>query len=85
MVDEECFPYRGEKVQCTIPKRGNLLSKCKPPPNPYRTEKYRVAPAYRLGNETDIMYEIMKSGPVQGKNFCDYFLKSKNIVMHTSK
>lgn len=32
-----------------------------------RTEKYRVAPAYRLGNETDIMYEIYKSGPVQGE------------------
>lgn len=31
-----------------------------------KTNKYKVGPAYRLGNETDIMYEIMKSGPVQG-------------------
>lgn len=31
-----------------------------------RTDKYRTGPAYRLGNETDIMYEIYKSGPVQG-------------------
>lgn len=29
---------------------------------------YRVGPAYSLNNETDIMIEIMESGPVQGKN-----------------
>jgi hypothetical protein len=25
-----------------------------------------MGPAYRLGSEQDIMYEIMESGPVQG-------------------
>ena len=32
-----------------------------------RHEMYRTGPAYRMGSEQDVMYEIMESGPVQGK------------------
>lgn len=37
---------------------------------------YRVGPAYSLNNETDIMIEIMESGPVQGKNKQFIFLNT---------
>lgn len=68
LVDEDCFPYSGTTEKCRIPRRGDLRSAgCDLPINVERTDKYRTAPAYRLGNETDIMYEIYKSGPVQGK------------------
>lgn len=67
-MDEDCFPYSGTTEKCRIPRRGDLRSAgCDLPINVERTDKYRTAPAYRLGNETDIMYEIYKSGPVQGK------------------
>lgn len=33
---------------------------------PSKAELYRVGPAYRLSGEQDIMYEIMRSGPLQG-------------------
>lgn len=46
----------------------NLIqAKCNIPEGSLRTELYKVGPAYRLGNETDIMQEIRDSGPVQGK------------------
>lgn len=68
IVDEKCFPYSGGERGCHIPRKGNLLTaRCSPPRNVDRKEKYKVGPAYRLGNETDIMYEIIQSGPVQGK------------------
>lgn len=68
IVDEDCYPYHAKDEKCRIPKRANLLSAhCGPPPaGAKRKEMYRVAPAYRLGNETDIMYEIQMNGPVQG-------------------
>lgn len=43
-----------------------MAAGCRPPANPLRKELYKVGPAYRLGNETDIMVEILTSGPVQG-------------------
>lgn len=67
VVDEDCFRYTGKFEKCHIPRRGNLLtSRCRQPLNKDRKDKYKVAPAYRLGNETDVMYEIIHSGPVQG-------------------
>lgn len=67
LVDDACFPYSGTTEKCRIPRHGDLRSAgCDLPVNVERTDKYRTAPAYRLGNETDIMYEIYKSGPVQG-------------------
>lgn len=54
--------------QCKLQKRTNLeVARCDPPANPLRKELYKVGPAYRLGNETDIMIEILTSGPVQGE------------------
>ncbi|KAL3287518.1 hypothetical protein HHI36_001987 [Cryptolaemus montrouzieri] len=65
LVDEDCFPYVDHDVLCIIDQYGDLAtSSCTLPPNGRRS-KYVVAPAYRLGNETDIMFEILKSGPVQ--------------------
>lgn len=68
IVDEQCFPYLGRNTTCSIRRVGPLRAAgCVPPKYSERTERYKVGPAYRLGNETDIMYEIMRSGPVQGK------------------
>lgn len=68
LVDEDCYPWKGTNMQCKLRKRTDLKTAgCRPPTNPLRTELYKVGPAYRLGNETDIMYEILTSGPVQGK------------------
>lgn len=73
VVDEPCYPYTagsGFLERCRLPKRANLLTaRCNPPAHPqtvFRTDLYRMGPAYRLGSEQDIMYEIMESGPVQG-------------------
>lgn len=55
---------------------------CRPPANPLRKELYKVGPAYRLGNETDIMVEILTSGPVQGiiiGVFIEYSLNMNHI------
>ncbi|XP_045482167.1 tubulointerstitial nephritis antigen-like [Harmonia axyridis] len=66
LVDEECFPYKGFDMACDLDIFGTLRdNRCRIPPNSQRTSTYLTAPAYRLGNETDIMYEIMVSGPVQ--------------------
>ncbi|XP_044746629.1 tubulointerstitial nephritis antigen-like [Coccinella septempunctata] len=66
LVDEDCFPYEGYDKECAIDIFGDLRANgCRIPANSQRTSKYVTAPAYRLGNETDIMYEIMVSGPVQ--------------------
>lgn len=68
LVDEDCFPYKANNTACTIKKKGRILEAgCKPPSSKYRKNRYTVSPAYRLGNETDIMFEITRSGPVQGK------------------
>ncbi|XP_023712916.1 uncharacterized peptidase C1-like protein F26E4.3 isoform X2 [Cryptotermes secundus] len=83
VVDEPCYPYTatsGFLERCRLPKRSNLLTaRCKPPAHPQtvlRTELYHMGPAYRLGSEQDIMYEIMESGPVQAtmKVYQDFFL-----------
>lgn len=58
---------------------------CRAPANPLRKELYKVGPAYRLGNETDIMREILTSGPVQAtmKVYQDFFSYESGIYMHT--
>ncbi|PSN45620.1 putative peptidase C1-like protein F26E4.3 [Blattella germanica] len=82
VVDEPCYPYTagsGNVQRCRLPKRSNLLTaRCSPPAHPQtalRTELYRMGPAYRLGSEQDIMFEIMESGPVQAtmKVYQDFF------------
>lgn len=68
LVDEQCYPWKGVYEQCKLQKRTNLeAAGCRAPANPLRKELYKVGPAYRLGNETDIMREILTSGPVQGE------------------
>lgn len=68
LVDKDCYPWTGQQDQCRLRKKTNLRAAgCRNPPNPLRKELYKVGPAYRLGNETDIMQEILTSGPVQGK------------------
>lgn len=69
IVEESCFPYAPAKQNC----RFELLSaktledaRCYAPRNASRTELYKVGPAYSFKNETDIMIEIQKQGPVQG-------------------
>ncbi|KAK4885881.1 hypothetical protein RN001_002152 [Aquatica leii] len=87
LVDERCYPYVGHDETCNIPKKGNLYTaRCTPPFNVGRKEKYKVGPAYRLGNETDIMFEIMESGPVQAtiKVYHDFFSYRRGIYKHTN-
>lgn len=69
LVDKECYPWTGRNDQCRLPRRADLkIAGCRNQPNTLRTELYKVGPAYRLGNETDIMQEILTSGPVQGSH-----------------
>lgn len=70
VVDEDCYPWLGGKSdKCKVPRRGKLSDAGCRRRNSYnlRNEMYKVGPAYRLGNETDVMQEILTSGPVQGK------------------
>ncbi|XP_018568310.1 tubulointerstitial nephritis antigen-like isoform X2 [Anoplophora glabripennis] len=87
LVDEECFPYDATDKKCTIRKKGRLLDAgCSPPLYKDRKNRYTVSPAYRLGNETDIMYEITRSGPVQAtiKVYHDFFMYGGGIYKHTN-
>lgn len=86
LVDEECFPYHGDHVRCSIPRTGTLEEAgCRVPIDNNREQKYRVAPVYRLGNETDIMHDILKSGPVQAtmKVYHDFFSYRDGIYKRT--
>ncbi|KAG5882215.1 hypothetical protein JTB14_024726 [Gonioctena quinquepunctata] len=86
LVDEECFPYVGRNEPCIIKKQGTLArAGCKQPLWADRKLRYSVGPAYRLGNETDIMYEITKSGPVQAtiKVYHDFFTYNGGIYKHS--
>lgn len=88
VVDEECYRYNsgsGSVDQCRLPKKTNLrTARCSIPQDPFyppRTDLYRMGPAYRLGSENDIMYEIMESGPVQAtlKVNHDFFVYEAGI------
>lgn len=67
LVDERCFPYKAAVVRCPFKPRGNLIDDGCRPPVKQRTSRYKVGPPGRLSKEEDIMYDIMESGPVQGK------------------
>lgn len=68
LVDDECYPYVGETSRCKVKRYDTLKSAgCTLPTKVPRENLYRVGPAYSLNNESDIMLEIMESGPVQGK------------------
>ncbi|KAJ8925455.1 hypothetical protein NQ315_009289 [Exocentrus adspersus] len=86
LVDEDCFPYAAKFEKCLVKRKGRLLDAgCQPPPYKERKNRYTVTPAYRLGNETDIMYEITRSGPVQAtmKVYHDFFMYRGGIYRHT--
>ena len=72
IVDEECFPYKARVTKCPFRKNGNLIEDGCRIPVKQRTSRYKVAPPGRLINERDIMYDIMDSGPVQGKLSLSY-------------
>ncbi|XP_050293060.1 tubulointerstitial nephritis antigen-like [Anthonomus grandis grandis] len=88
VVDESCFPYTAAgNTVCSIGRVGSLISTgCTPPKYSSRVDRYKVGPAYRLGNETDVMNEIMLSGPVQAtmKVYHDFFLYKHGIYRHTN-
>ncbi|KYN30198.1 putative peptidase C1-like protein F26E4.3 [Trachymyrmex cornetzi] len=86
LVDKDCYPWTGKNDQCKLRKRSNLQAAgCRKPPNPLRTELYKVGPAYRLGNETDIMQEILTSGPVQAtmRVYQDFFVYNNGVYRHS--
>lgn len=70
LVNDGCYPYTAAPNQCRVHRDSTLSSLgCELPAKVPREHLYRVGPAYSLNNETDIMIEIMESGPVQG-NHC---------------
>ncbi|CAG9855972.1 unnamed protein product [Phyllotreta striolata] len=86
LVDEECFPYVASNTACPFKKRGSLQQAGCRPKFSDRVARYTVGPAYRLGNETDIMYEITRSGPVQAtmKVYHDFFTYNGGIYKHST-
>ncbi|XP_034187639.1 tubulointerstitial nephritis antigen-like [Osmia lignaria lignaria] len=87
LVDEHCYPWRASNDQCRLRKRTDLMGAgCAPPKNPLRTELYKVGPAYRLANETDIMEEILTSGPVQAtmRVYQDFFSYESGVYKHST-
>lgn len=88
LVDEECYPYtadNGEVGSCRLPLRTTLQAAgCRARQrigSSPRTSLYHTGPPYRLGSETDIMDEIMASGPVQAtmKVYHDFFMYKSGI------
>lgn len=68
LVDNDCYPYTAEPSRCKIHRLDTLSSAgCELPSKVPRDHFYRVGPAYSLNNESDIMIEILESGPVQGE------------------
>lgn len=80
IVEESCFAYTGKLEICNRYQ----LDSC-PKRHLRKSNKFRVGPAYRLGNETDIMYEIIKSGPVQAtmKVYHDFYSYQTGVYEHT--
>ena len=70
VVDEDCFRYSAEQETCKVKRTGNLANTgCRLPTMVPRKDFYKMGPAYSLRNETDIKYEILHYGPVQGNFF----------------
>lgn len=87
LTDEDCYPWLGQKDKCRILRKGKLSdSGCKKRNSfSLKNEPYKVGPAYRLGNETDIMQEIITSGPVQAtmRVYQDFFNYESGIYVHS--
>ncbi|XP_058801307.1 tubulointerstitial nephritis antigen-like [Phymastichus coffea] len=87
LTDEECYPWIGHGEKCRVQRRGKLSdANCKRRHSyALRNELYKVGPAYRLGNETDIMHEILTSGPVQATMmvYQDFFHYESGIYRHS--
>ncbi|KAJ8668890.1 hypothetical protein QAD02_000149 [Eretmocerus hayati] len=88
LTDEDCYPWKGEVSKCRVQRQSKLSDSGCRKRNSYnlRNELYRVGPAYRLGNETDIMDEILQSGPVQAtmRVYHDFFNYESGIYVHSS-
>uniref|UniRef100_A0A6M2DUC3 SMB domain-containing protein n=1 Tax=Xenopsylla cheopis TaxID=163159 RepID=A0A6M2DUC3_XENCH len=87
VVDEKCYPYEASDRGCRIHRGDNLLTaQCNIPEKVLRTDLYSVGPAYRLHNDTDVMHELMVSGPVQAtmKVYRDFFAYAGGIYKHSS-
>lgn len=87
LTDEDCYPWMAKTDKCRILRKGKLSdSGCKKRNSfSLRNEPYKVGPAYRLGNETDIMQEIITSGPVQAtmRVYQDFFNYESGIYVHS--
>jgi hypothetical protein len=87
LIEEECLPYTAKVQTCKIKPRDTLRTAgCGRPLNVPRTGLYKVSPAYSLNNETDIMTEIKKYGPVQAtmKVYQDFFAYKSGIYRHSA-
>lgn len=87
VVDDDCYPYNPKETQCRIHHTKDLLKAgCAPPTNVPRRDFYSTGPAYSLNNETDIMIEIMESGPVQAtmRVYRDFFSYSRGVYRHSA-
>ncbi|XP_037043347.1 uncharacterized peptidase C1-like protein F26E4.3 isoform X2 [Bradysia coprophila] len=87
VVDDDCFPYIAASNKCKVRRTDTLASAgCRLPTKVRRNHLYRVGPAYSLNNETDIMIEIMESGPVQAtmRVYRDFFAYKEGIYTHSA-
>lgn len=96
----ECFPYTseaGEIAGCTVPRRRKVdLSSLNCSSLDGRSGLYKTQPAYRVGRhntnthprrrEQDIMFEILKNGPVQGlmEVWTDLFMYGSGVYSRTN-
>lgn len=87
LVEESCYPWTGTSEQCKLRKRTDLRGAgCPVASNSLRTELYKTGPAYHLGNETDIMQEILTSGPVQAtlRVYQDFFSYESGVYKRSA-
>ncbi|XP_055687453.1 tubulointerstitial nephritis antigen-like [Lutzomyia longipalpis] len=86
VANDECYPYEASRSKCRVHRGADLVSlKCQLPSKVPRQHFYQMGPAYSLNNETDIMAEIQRSGPVQAtmRVYRDFFSYSGGIYRHT--
>uniref|UniRef100_A0A1L8DP85 Putative cysteine proteinase tin-ag n=1 Tax=Nyssomyia neivai TaxID=330878 RepID=A0A1L8DP85_9DIPT len=86
LANEECYPYEASRSKCRVHRGADLVSlKCQLPSKVPRQHFYQMGPAYSLNNETDIMAEIQRSGPVQAtiRVYRDFFSYSGGIYRHS--
>ncbi|XP_029709832.2 uncharacterized peptidase C1-like protein F26E4.3 [Aedes albopictus] len=86
-VNEECYPYISAHNVCKIRPSDTLVTaNCELPTKVDRTNMYKMGPAFSLNNETDIMIEIKKHGPVQAimRVHRDFFSYRSGIYRHSA-